>query len=741
MYFLVEIFSQAFWFLKESAPYMLIGIVVAGMLRHMISEERFTRYFGQNRFKSVGLASLFGIPLPLCSCSVLPMMVSLRKQGASKGAATSFLISTPETGVDSISITYALLDPIFTVARPVAALITALFTGSVVNFFERRNSHANGMNPADAQNSNGPAAGNGAACNDTPNSAPSCCAQEPIEQGSFMSRSMRYGFGPLMDDLTPLLILAFLGSGFIAAAVPDKFFENPVTQGWPGMFLMLIVGVPIYVCATSSTPLVAALLLKGLSPGAALVFLLAGPVTNLGTILATLRYLGKRVMVIYVVCTAGLTLLMGGIIESIYNDLGIPVTAIVGKTTGLLPLSVKITALIILMILMGASIVRTNLIHRWSEKARRLCAPLGFDPLGKRAIFAGTALLVALYATTCFSVVDVGEEGWLFTFGKVARDEAGRVIVYEPGLIVHLPYPFQSVRTEHPQQIRNLAFGFRPPAEGDADPLNVYNENEEALDLGLEAQVMDGQESLVSLRFSVHYRLVDTYAYTMGFDDPERLIGGYACAAVRTVCAKRSTQDILVGHRRELEAASKRRLQNELNDLGIGVEIVQVMFVDVHAPPEVHFSFRDVASAAEDKHEQELVGESFYRETLAAARADAHRIEQEAESYGDLIRSEAVGKSTAFTERSSAYQETRELTRLRMFLSRMGQVLSITPLVVPLQDGIEVELWMRGKDGREPPFTEGKSEGKTQENDKPKKTEPAPERDDNVPDWYKALRH
>ncbi|MBU0754238.1 MAG: SO_0444 family Cu/Zn efflux transporter, partial [Planctomycetes bacterium] len=276
MTFLTSIIGQIFWYMKESAPYMIFGIIVAGMLRHLLSEKRFTRYFGGDDFKSVGFATLFGIPLPLCSCSVLPMMVSLRQRGASKGAATAFLISTPETGVDSISLTYALLDPIFTVARPISALVTALFTGSVVNFFERRN-------PEEPK----PPAPTDATCEEQDGEpATKCensngtCSMSGKEQGSFIKRSLRYGFGSLMDDLTPLLILAFLGSGLIAVILPDHFFENPVTQGWPGMFIMLFVGMPIYVCATSSTPLVAALLLKGLSPGAALVFLLAGPVTN-----------------------------------------------------------------------------------------------------------------------------------------------------------------------------------------------------------------------------------------------------------------------------------------------------------------------------------------------------------------------------------------------------------------------------------------------------------------------------
>ena len=122
----------------ESAPYLLIGFALAGLLKAIVPEDKVYKHLGDNRFKSVTLASLFGIPLPLCSCSVLPVATSLRRSGASKGATTSFLISTPETGLDSIGITYALLDPIMTVARPLGAFATAVFTGSVVNFVVRR---------------------------------------------------------------------------------------------------------------------------------------------------------------------------------------------------------------------------------------------------------------------------------------------------------------------------------------------------------------------------------------------------------------------------------------------------------------------------------------------------------------------------------------------------------------------------------------------------------------------------
>jgi len=188
------------------------------------------------------------------------------------------------------------------------------------------------------------------------------------DEGTLFGRAIRYGFITVMDDLTPLLIPAFIISGLIAAAVPQSVFQSPVTQGWSGMIIMLFVGIPFYVCATSSTPLVAAMLLKGLSPGAALVFLLAGPVTNVGTIVAVHRFLGRRVMLIYLASTACLTLVMGGIVDLVYSSLDIPVSAIVGRTTGLLPEPVKLASMAALLLLIVSSARRTGLMTRWWRK-------------------------------------------------------------------------------------------------------------------------------------------------------------------------------------------------------------------------------------------------------------------------------------------------------------------------------------------------------------------------------------
>ena len=742
-----EFLEQVYWFVKESAVYILFGVAVAGLLRFAVPERWFHRLLGGDDLKSVTAASLFGIPLPLCSCSVLPVIIAMRKRGASKGATTSFLISTPETSIESISITYALLDPVFTIMRPVAALVSAVVTGSMVNVFVHK-----GWDDPDPE---GETVDGEARDSTDAHPAHTCTAcAPPSEGGSFLGKVTRHAGITLMDDLTPLLILAFLGSGLIAVALPDTFFEHPLVQGWSGMIIMLLVGIPFYVCAASSTPIVAALLLKGLSPGAALVFLLAGPVTNLGTIAAVYRHLGRRIMLVYLVSMAVLTLLMGGIMETLYAGSGVKVKEIVGRGGEFLPESVKLMGLALLLALMAASAWRTRLFGVWADRVRSALKPyLPFDPVGRGARTILVLLLLGLYLLSCFTIIDVGEVGWRLTFGRVERDGTGTVVTHaKPGLEVHAPWPFQTFVKARPDAVRKLTFGEIPETEGEYDEDRVRYLLGAENDLEDEAQVMDGEEGLVSLRFSVHYRVRDAFAYTFGFDDPVKLVRSLSAAAVRTVCARQATQRILVGYRHELEEAALVRLQERLDVVGSGVEALRVEFLDVHAPAAVHFAFRDVASASEDRHRQELEGERTWIEILADARSRAYRSEVDAEIYRHERVAEAKGRARAFVARAEAFDASREITALRLYLEGVADALEHLALVLPLAEGIDVDLWLQrtivpppflergtGSGGGEAPANPGREDSEKTERDTSRKDTKTKALEE--PDWVRAYKN
>jgi uncharacterized membrane protein YraQ (UPF0718 family) len=258
---------------------------------------------------------------------VLPAAVSLRKQGASNGATTAFLISTPESGVDSISITYALLDPIMTIARPMVAFITAVVAGITENLFGTY-SDATRITPDLSCPVDG--------CCDGQN----CSPEEHRQHHSFwekLSAGMRFAIGDLWEDLAGWFLVGIVLAGLITVLIPPDMFARYLGAGLPAMLIMLAVGIPLYICATASTPIAAALILKGVSPGAALVFLLAGPATNMASLTVLTGTLGKRATAIYLASIAVCAVLFGLIVDQVYAYLGISAQAVVGQASEIVP--------------------------------------------------------------------------------------------------------------------------------------------------------------------------------------------------------------------------------------------------------------------------------------------------------------------------------------------------------------------------------------------------------------------
>jgi len=258
---------------------------------------------------------------------VLPAAVSLRKQGASNGATTAFLISTPESGVDSISITYALLDPMMTIARPMAAFVTAAVAGITENLFGTYRDAAR-IRPDLSCPVDG--------CCDGQN----CSPEEHRQHHSFwekLSAGLRFAIGDLWEDLAGWFLVGIVLAGLITVLVPPDMFSKYLGSGLPAMLIMLAVGIPLYICATASTPIAAALILKGVSPGAALVFLLAGPATNMASLTVLAGTLGKRATAIYLASIAVCAVLFGLIVDQVYASLGISAQAAVGRASEIVP--------------------------------------------------------------------------------------------------------------------------------------------------------------------------------------------------------------------------------------------------------------------------------------------------------------------------------------------------------------------------------------------------------------------
>lgn len=340
-----EIISAAWQVLCASAPYVLFGLFMSGLLKALIPDSFVNRHLGGTSAGAVVKASLLGVPLPLCSCGVVPVAASLRKQGAGPGPTTAFLISTPETGVDSIAITWALLDPVMTVVRPVAAFITAMSAGLLVNLLPPAVHTPAGTAPS------------GTCCCET-------CATTPSNAGIPLRRSLpggiRYAFGALVRDIGPYLLAGIAIAGLISWLIPEGFVERHLGSGILPMLIMLAAGIPLYVCASASTPIVAALALKGLSPGAALVFLMVGPATNAATITVIAGMLGKRVAAVYVTVIALCALVLGMAVNALYGWLAIDIGAWAAGAHHSAESPLRILAAVVLLALILRAVMRRN---------------------------------------------------------------------------------------------------------------------------------------------------------------------------------------------------------------------------------------------------------------------------------------------------------------------------------------------------------------------------------------------
>ncbi len=312
MSWIAEWLLQTWYVVLEAGPWLVGGFFIAGLIHAWVRTDRIAAHLGGSNASSVFKAALFGAPLPLCSCSVIPVAASLRKQGASRGATTAFLISTPETGVDSISLTYAMLGPIMAVLRPLAAVLSAVFAGLLVNRLHREPGTPVGdlavEAPPDAANCHTQAKPRPAVVAAAA-SCPHCCADsaakpppqaEPHKTlvGRLVS-ALRYGYVDMFKDLAVWLVLGFFLAGLVSAAIPEGFFERYLGSRWLAMLAVIAVALPMYVCATSTTPVAAALVAKGMSPGTALVFLLVGPASNMATMVVVARDLGRKAMAAY----------------------------------------------------------------------------------------------------------------------------------------------------------------------------------------------------------------------------------------------------------------------------------------------------------------------------------------------------------------------------------------------------------------------------------------------------------
>jgi len=325
----------------EISSYLLLGFLIAGILHSWLGEDFISQHLGGSSIKTIFKATLLGVPLPLCSCGVIPVASSLRKEGANKSSVLSFLISTPTTGVDSIFATYSLLGPLFAIFRPIAAFLSGWFVG-ILNFFLSEKERAKKLKEKHSHK---------------------------ISNRIKIKEALKYGFIEMPEDIGKWLIIGTFLGGLISALIPanliPKHMSNPVYQ----YFFILLISVPLYVCATGSIPIAAALIQKGLLPGAALVFLIAGPATNTITMTFAYKKLGKKSFFIYLISLIIISILLGILFNKIWFLLG-KNPSLISAHGKLLPYYIKILSGIIMFLLIINALFINKPYHHEDKKLK-----------------------------------------------------------------------------------------------------------------------------------------------------------------------------------------------------------------------------------------------------------------------------------------------------------------------------------------------------------------------------------
>jgi hypothetical protein len=342
-----------------SSPWLLLGLFIAALINVYLPRDFLNRHLGKEGVLTTIKAALIGAPMPLCSCGVIPAALGLRRAGASKSATTAFLVSTPETGIDSISVSYILLGPFMAIIRPIAAVCSAITAGLLVGSGLDKQNHC-GNNDASAESSK-----KDSCCKTEPQQqeeSTSCCASKPepkistdccsakVEQPTNMvkiKQAFAFSANKLLSDTAKWLVIGLFFAALVQTYVPKDFLLQHGSGIW-AMLAVILISIPMYICATASTPIAAGLLLAGVSPGAVLVFMLAGPATNIATLGIVFSELGKRAVAAYLTGVIGVALLFGFLTDYLVVQFNFELTPSLASSHHVLPLWLEYTSGIVL---------------------------------------------------------------------------------------------------------------------------------------------------------------------------------------------------------------------------------------------------------------------------------------------------------------------------------------------------------------------------------------------------------
>jgi HflK protein len=688
------ILQQTFWVLYEGAVFILTGFAIAGAIHVFLDADRIVRYLGARTLGSAFVAALLGAPLPLCSCGVLPTAVSLRRKGASPEATLSFLITTPETGVDSLAMTFAFFGPLMTIVRPLAAIATGLVAASLSLRRWPLDQEPPGepSRPPETESEHRHASGGG-----TPEPHDGLrhghgvsTESDPTAPGGRLEmlgrRAVRYAFVELFDELGFWLVLAIVATGVLSAILPSDFFTRVFPSSFAAMVAMVLLSIPLYVCASASTPLAALFVTKGASAGAALVFLLVGPATNVATLATITRLFGRSFLRTYLGTIIGVAIAAGLLLDLLFPGLGSSVR--IGEPAAselfLIP---KAAAALVLGTLLFESLRRTGLrpgFRELADNARAAAAAarrLGPGALASsRPVQALTLLWLLSVFLGSFWRVPLGQRAIVQRFGRIAGPPR------EPGLAFAVPL-VDRVDLVAVDAVRERPVGYRTkPGALERDPVTD------------EALYVTADENVIDLHAEAQYRVADPVRYQLGVATPADVLSALVRARLVEAMAGRSIDLVYTDDRAEVEAWLLERVRRDADAVGLGVEILAVRLLDVHAPATVHDAFRDVASAHEDRLTTIHLANEYAVGLVTIARGDAERIVAEAQAQAVQRVALAEGAAGAFVALAAEHRHSPQLTEDRLYLEAVERVLPGARKLVRAAPGAThgYELWLRG---------------------------------------------
>ncbi len=695
---LIEMTSRFLDFMLASflllAPMLLLGLFLAGLIHVFISREAVLKWLKDDSLKSVSTSAAFGVPVPLCSCSVVPVVREMRKKGASRSACMSFLITAPETGVDSILVTNAFFGWIAAIVRPVISFITAVVAGIFCIGLIRDNRHdpKSGQSRHDHGHHHhhdhgdcGHDHGHKHLMDDDcyigfrnfwillvdglkgisfPNLKkllwlkPTFYRDEDIidvSEGGKKEKEFRkpkvingltfgrvtkhifhYGFVEVADDILFALLVGLVIGGFLYLAIPSDLASREYVQ-WLAYPVMVLFAVPLYICASASTPIAAALVAKGFSPGAALIFLMTGPATNTGTIAIILNQFGARFTSIYVGIVIVVTVLIGIVIDLLVISFGYSL-AVNLEPSDSTPIALLQwgSAFVLLFLVVwrfragalksGYQDMMQNLHHifsMWSQGWSRITRGRGVKGIFSYSTPIGITLgclIVVLYLASGFTVIPPQSVGYGKLFGKVHwRD-------LQPGLHYLAPSPFAKVDKWPVREVKSIM----------SETPNEY---------------FAGDLNLISIKVNIQYRVADPYVYHYKVADPVGVITNIAEESIRKFVSARGLESLLNIHRLELESDIAEHLITEVSKMDNptlnSIELVKANLLSAQPIDETMSAFREVSNAQEDKERliataqrflvwltplahgnsffevKQAEGRSYRKEIVSAAEADA----------------------------------------------------------------------------------------------------------------------